>query len=329
MTPEALRTELSRGEIRCAYLIAGEERLFRDEALEALRAAVLEGGPADFNFDRIDGDVASVPRLLDSVRSLPVLAPRRLVVLREPEPRRGGAQALTDAIVELVDELRGGDAGPASTVLVVTAAGIDRRARWVRAFQEPAVIVDCAPPRGARAVLTFVRDEARRQGLRLEPGVAELLAERVGARLLMLRNELAKAALTAGEDGRVTRAQVAAATGDVAEEPIWDLTDAIGEGRAADALSVLSKLLRSGAPPVVVLGSVANHFRKLARLRDGGRVAGHPFAIRKLEKQVSRYGSDQLLGCLRSIYETDAALKGQGALPPVLALERLVLNLAG
>ena len=191
------------------------------------------------------------------------------------------------------------------------------------------MIVDCAPPRGARAVLTFVRDEARRQGLRLERGVAELLAERVGARLLMLRNELAKAALTAGEDGRVTRAQVAAATGDVAEEPIWDLTDAIGEGRAADALSVLSKLLRSGAPPVVVLGSVATHFRKLARLRDGGRVAGHPFAIHKLEKQVSRYGSDQLLGCLRSIYETDAALKGQGALPPVLALERLVLNLAG
>ena len=91
MTPEALRTALSRGEIRCAYLIAGEEPLFRDEALEALRAAVLAGGPADFNFDRIDGDTASVPRLLDSVRSLPVLAPRRLVVLREPEPRRGGA----------------------------------------------------------------------------------------------------------------------------------------------------------------------------------------------------------------------------------------------
>ena len=329
MTPEALRAELSAGQIRCAYLLAGDEPLLRDDALAALREAVLAGGPADFNFDRIDGDGASPARLLDSVRSLPVLAQRRLVVLREPESRRGGSPALTDAIAELVAELRASQPAPTGTVLVVTATGVDRRARWARAFQEPAASVDCAPPRATRAVLDFLRDEARRQGLRLERGVAELLAERVGPRLLVLRNELAKAALTAGEGGQVTRAQVAAATGDVAEEPIWDLTDAIGEGRIADALAVLSKLLRAGAPPVVVLGSLATHFRKLTRLREGGRVTGHPFAIRKLEKQASRYAPDRLVGCLRSIHETDAALKGQGALPPVLALERLVLNLGG
>ena len=32
--------------------------------------------------------------------------------------------------------------------------------------------------------------------------------------------------------------------------------------------------------------------------------------------------------CLRAIHETDEALKGQGALPPDLALERLVLGLS-
>jgi hypothetical protein len=36
-----------------------------------------------------------------------------------------------------------------------------------------------------------------------------------------------------------------------------------------------------------------------------------------------------LLTCLAAIHETDTALKGAGALPPDLALERLVVGLSG
>jgi len=68
--------------------------------------------------------------------------------------------------------------------------------RWVRAFDEPCAVVDCAPPRGGAALAAFVQAEAGRRGLRLEPGVADLLAERVGPQLLLLRSELEKAAPT-------------------------------------------------------------------------------------------------------------------------------------
>ena len=134
--------------------------------------------------------------------------------------------------------------------------------------------------------------------------------------------------LLAGPGETVSRAHVGVGTTDVAEEPIWDLTDAIGEGRGADALGVLAKLMRAGAPPPVVLGALASHFRRLLRVRAGGKVAAAPFVRRKLESQAGRYSERRLLACLRAIQQTDLALKGAGGLRPELALERLVMGLA-
>lgn len=324
MTPDELESELAAGRLRPAYLVAGDEPLLRDDAMAALRRAVLEGASADFNLDKLPAASTSPGALRDALRMLPVMARRRLVWLREPEEARAAGRALLDALPDAVTELAGRD----DVVLVVTAVKIDRRERWVKAFGDPAALVVCEAPRDARGLAGFARAEAKRQGVGLEPAAAELLAERIGPQLLVLRQEIAKAALLAHPARTITRDHVARGVIDVAEEPIWDLTDAIGEGRPGDALATLGRLLRGGAPAPVVLASLASHFRKLARVRAGARLAGPPFVLRKLESQARRYALQRLLAHLEAIHRTDEALKGKGGLPPELALERLVLGLA-
>jgi DNA polymerase-3 subunit delta len=262
--------------------------------------------------------------LLDAVRTLPVLAPRRLVVLREPEPARAKARGLTDALSEALVAVKDGR----DTVLVVLAEKVDGRSRWVKAFGNDAV-VRCDPPRKGRVLSDFIAAEASRQGVDVDQAAIALLAERVGPQLLMLRQEIAKAALFAGPGEKVNAKHVVESTSDVAEEPIWDLTDAIGEGRCGDALALLGKLLRSGSAPPAILGAFAGHFRKLTSVRSGGVVTGAPFAIRKLEGQSRRFSPGRLLSCLAAIHQTDLALKGAGGIPSELALERLVIALAG
>jgi DNA polymerase-3 subunit delta len=322
VTLEELREELARGELRPAYLLLGAEALLRDEALAALRTAVLGPGPADFDLDRLDGERLTPSALVEAVRTLPVVAPRRLVILREPEPR-ATARGVGEALALLLPEL-----GSGATVLVVVAEKADARMRWVKAFPAEAIL-RCEPPRGERELVAFVRDEARRHGVKLEPGVAELLAERVGPQLLLLRREIEKLALLAPVGGSVGRAEVVAGTPLLAAEPVWDLTDAIGEGRTAEALRLLARLLAGGTAPPLLLGSLASHFRRLLRLRSGGSVQAPPFVRRKLDQQARRYGPRRLGACLRAIHETDLALKGAGHVPPELALERLVLGLVG
>jgi DNA polymerase-3 subunit delta len=324
MTPDALVDELRSGTLRAAYLLIGEEPLLRDDALAAVREAALDTATQEFDFDRLDGATTSPAALFDALRALPVLSTRRLVWLREPAEAKGKAGPLLEALTEAIGEVR----GRSDLVLVVTATRADRRERWVRAFIEPAAVVSCDPPKGRVPLLAFVREEAHRQGLSLEEGVAEVFAERVGPQLLVLRQEIAKAALLAAPARRLSRTHVEGSAIDVAEDPIWDLTDALGEGRSGQALAVLSKLLRHGTPEPVVLSTLAGHFRKLLRLRSGGTIAAPPFVVQKLEKQGRRYTTARLVQHLAAIHSTDEALKGRGGLPPALALERLVLSLS-
>ena len=323
MTLDELRSELEAAQVRSSYLVVGAEPLLRDDALEAIRIAVLGDGPSDFDYERLDGEMITGAALLDAVGTLPVLAPRRLVVLCGPEAARAKARGLTDALGEALVALE----DSRETVLVVLAEKVDGRSRWVKAFGS-ASVVHCDPPRGGRALSAFIAAEASRQGVALDPAAIALLAERTGPQLLMLRQEIAKAALFVAPGEQVKAKHVAESTSDVAEEPIWDLTDAIGEGRCGDSLALLGKLLRSGSAPPAILGAFVGHFRKLTSVRSGGVVTGPPFAIRKLEGQSLRFSPGRLLSCLAAIHQTDLALKGAGGIPSELALERLVIALA-
>ena len=320
MKPEALREEVEAGTLRPAYLLAGGEPLLRDDCLRVIREAVLDESMKDWNFERLAGDATKPGALADALSTLPIMAERRLVLLEEPDGRRGAG--LGDALAELVPGL----AVEGPTLLVVRTSKADKRSRWVKAFGDAKV--DCEAPSSSREVAAFVRSEARVQGLSLEKGAAEALAERVGPQLLLLRQEIAKLGLLAGADGKITRAHVGAGTPQTAEESIWDLTDAIGEGRTADAVALLARLQGGGAPAPVILGSLVSHFRRLLRAGHGGEVSGPSFVRKKLESRARRCGARRLRACMDAIHETDLAIKGAGALRPELAMERLVLALS-
>ncbi len=324
MTPDALREELAAGRLRPAYLLAGEEALLREAGLRALREAVLGDAANDFDFDRLEGDRTSAGALVDALRALPVLAKRRLVVLREPEARKGRSEGLVDALGAAVAEL----AEQEQTVLVVLASRIDRRSRWVRAFAEPAALVACDPPKGTKAVAAFAVEEAKRQGIPLGAGAAQALAEAVGPQLLRLRSELEKASLLAGPGKRVSRDHVLEAVSAVSDEKVWELTDATFDGRSADALVALSRLLAGGVAAPLVLGALASQLRKLVRARAGETPRGHPFVVRRIEAQARRQSLRRLLAGLRAAEEADERLKGRGGLAADRVLERLVLGLS-
>lgn len=325
MQLDDLKHELGQGKVRPAYLLGGAEPLLREEGLVSIRNAVVEPQAADFNVDRLHGSDTSSAALQDSLQSLPIMAERRLVILLEPENRRGSAsKALTDTLAQLVSEC----ADWTQTVLVVSSAKLDRRARWVKAFREPAALLDCQPPKPGKALLAFIEGEAQREEIVLAKGVPNLLAERMGPQLMLIRQEVSKLRLLVGEGETVTRDHILESSRDLAEQPIWDLTDAIGAGHAAEAIRHLNRILEMGAPDMVVLAGLATHFRRLTRVREGLAVSGPPFVVRKLEKQARRYSLLGLRRCLEAIHGVDLALKGAGKLRDEAALESLVLDLS-
>jgi DNA polymerase-3 subunit delta len=323
---EELEKELAKGRFRPAYLVAGEEPLLRDAALRLLRDHVVEPAAADFNFDRFSGETATAARLTDAVRALPVMAARRLVILDEPvvARRKAASEALTEAILELVKAMDAED----TSVLVVVAAKADKRMRWVKGFKQPAAVVECDAPKKTPQIVKWIRGEAERQEIVLARGSAELLAERIGPQLLLLRNELAKVALLAPPGEPVTPTHVNAAASLVAEESIWDLTDAIGGGQVSAAVGQLGRMLSAGSAPEAVLGALAGHYRRMARLKDDDKTVVSSWMADKLAGQGKRYTWPRLLDCLAAIQQADTGLKGASPLPREMQIEQLVIELA-
>ena len=323
--PELLK-ELADGQVRPAYLLAGSEPLLRDDALAGIEERVLAEGPRDFNRASLEVSKASPGRLEEELDSLPVMAERRLVILKETEGRGAKLDAKWTSGIE--SWLERADAR-AHSVLVVIVNKADKRSKWVKSFKNPHATIVCDPPKGARELASFLKLEAQRQGVELTADAAGLLGERVGPQLLLLRQEIEKARLLSGEGAPIERKHVEMSVSAVAEEPIWDLTDAIGQGRTAEAVDLLSRLLSQGAAAPAVLGALASHFRRLVRVGHGESVGGPPFVVRKLEQQARRYPARRLVACLRAIHRADVELKGASVMRPERALEQLVLSLAG
>ncbi len=82
MTPEEAIAEAAAGKLRPVYLVLGEERLLVDRVVHALREAAGKGGVAGFNEDKFTAGEAPIGAILGATRMIPMMAPRRFVLVR-------------------------------------------------------------------------------------------------------------------------------------------------------------------------------------------------------------------------------------------------------
>ena len=87
LAPSALRNQIDSGQLDPVYLVRGTDEYEKDEIVETFESAV-EEELRPFNVDRFDGmDAAkvSVGDLLGALKTLPMMAPKRLVIVQRAE----------------------------------------------------------------------------------------------------------------------------------------------------------------------------------------------------------------------------------------------------
>lgn len=309
------------------YLVHGGEDLLRAEAVAAIRAAVLDDDLAAFNEDRFEGGACRADDVVAAARTVPVMAERRLVVVRNVDRFR------PDELAPLADYLD--DPSP-TTCLVLEGAKVDLRRVPFPAVKKAGQVLACGPPR-ERDLAGWIRERARALGRGIAPEAAEFLATYAGGSLAVLASELEKAAAYAGEGAAIDLDAVEQTVGSGRVHSVFELTDALGERRAGPALAALTTLLDAGEAPLKVQAIVVGHFRLLWRARealaDGARdlasaLGVHPFRARKLGAHARRYTDPELADAFVRFARVDFDLKG-GAASPRRVLEDQVLALCG
>jgi DNA polymerase-3 subunit delta len=321
-----LLADIEGGRLEPLYLLAGE-RFEVERVAAALRQAALGGEGNAFNFDSLEASVHGPEDILAAARTMPMFGARRLVQVRQVEALS------TEALTKLVPYVE--DPAP-STCLVLLAAKVDARTRFVKQVKKHGVFADYSPLK-ERQVPAWLAAEARRAKIHLDPGAAERVADAVGADKGQLASALERLALYVGPGKSVRPDDVDDLLAQTRQRSIFELTNAVGRGQRREALLVLRRMLQDRESPVRIVVMLARHLRQLwmaKELAEQGtdpkaiapRIGVHPFFVRDMVGQARRFSRPRLARTHRALFEADWGLKSS-RLPDAVVLERLVLEL--
>jgi DNA polymerase-3 subunit delta len=321
-------------------VVFGDELFLRREALLRIRAAVLEGEEGDFSRTDFEGDTAEFRDVAGELCTVAMFGPRRLVVVEE-------ADAFVSRYREALEEYV---AQPSPRgVLALDVKTWPGTTRLYKAVEARGLAIDCTAPPDARLARWLADWAGHKHRVHLAVPVAEVLVEMVGPELGLLDQELAKLALLAADDKKITLEMIGRAVGGWRAKTTWEMLDAALDGKTAEAMLQLDRLLAAGEAPVGLLGQISASLRRLAaatRLVLQGEAAGHPpgrrttlaqalaaagvrpFVLQKAERQLRRLGRARGSRIYHWLLEADLDLKGDSAMPPRLILERLIIRLA-
>jgi DNA polymerase-3 subunit delta len=301
LTLAQLRQQLKSGKTDPLYALVGQDDAEK-ASVAAEFAELVDEGLRAFNFERLYGGEMKADDLLQATGMLPMMAPRRVVVILEAErlliPKREGKAA-----DEEQDRLEAFIKAPPPHCTVVFVCGaIDRRRRAVKILLDRANVVDCGTIADAADAERWVKVRAAREGVNLDAGAVRALVARGGLDVVRLRSGLERVILYAMDQPTITAddvKQVMSVPPDA--EEAFGIADAIRAGDPAAALRQLGAALDNGAQPVFVLGQIRS--------------------------AAERTPAPRLRSAIDAVFRTDLALKSSGGDPRIL-LERLVVELS-
>jgi DNA polymerase-3 subunit delta len=297
-----VRRQIASGTVSPLYLILGADEAGK-LALAGDFPGLVDPELRPFNVDRLYGGEATGMAVVDAARTLPMMVPRRVVLLLHAErllvPKKDSETTSKD-----LEALEAYVKAPVDTACVVlVASGLDKRRSLTKMLLTKAAVVECEGPADAAEAARWVRDRVSQEGMTIDQRAARLVADRVGPDIGRLRADVERLVLYAMGNKAITAADVLEVVGAPTSQDDWGVTRAIERGAAGDALRELGLMMDGGAVPYMILGQLAWFVR-------------------------TKTPASRVTSAVEAVFRTDLAIKTSAGDPRTL-LERLVVELCG
>jgi DNA polymerase-3 subunit delta len=334
---EDLATAFRHRHFQPLYFFFGEEGLLMDELQALLVEHALPPHERAFNLDVVFGPEAAAPAVLALFAQFPMMAERRVVVVRAFE--RLDENRLFTAYAERPN--------PQAVVLLLCTGKPNLTQHPYRALKQHAVWAEFKPLYD-RQMPGWIAQRLKAKGYKPEGGAAQMIAEAVGADLRAAAAEVDKLAAYVGERKAVTEEDVVRAAGHSREHNVFELQRAVGQGEHARALAIGEALLAQAAnrrsEAIGIVAVLAAYFTRLQKLSaclrqrmPEAEMARHvgvsPFFLREYLTALRLFPAADLARALGALLAADDELKGgserEARLILTLALGRLRARQSG
>jgi DNA polymerase-3 subunit delta len=336
---KALHAALKKREFEPVYYFHGDDDFLKEARLRDVIDGAIDSSTRDFNLDVRRGAEVDAEGLDTLLSSLPMLADKRVAVIREVDKLKKDARKVLDSYLTHPSK---------DTVLILTTpTGV----KADKALLDRSVDVEFAPLTGDRVpkwVAYHTDSVLHRQ---ITPDAVTLLVEATGDDLQQLAVELDK--LASFTDGTIDEKAVEAVVGIRRGDSPGDLLDAVAARDAATALKILPGILQHSKISAVMLvmnlttQTLAIGYGAAARARGSnpgalygelmnllkttGAFPGRPWgeAVNAWTKHATRWSVSDVNVALAALLATDVALKDTRISSEEQLLTSLILSLCG
>lgn len=310
--------DVKNGNFVPVYLLMGTEPYYPDLVCDEIIKYALTDSERDFNqtvFYGLDTDAGTVA---SECRSYPMMAERRLVVLKEAQSMK----TLEDLATYVSDPME-------STVLVILmhGASADKRRALYKNVQKKGVVLVSDALRDYE-MPQWITSFYKSRGLDIEPAAAALLAEYAGTDMsrIMLETEKMQKNLPEGTV-RVNAADIEKNVGISRQFSIFELTKALSYMKAEKALKIAAYI--GNGPKFMLLLATAplyTHFYRILKYEaallknpamskaDRAKLLGvNPYFMEEYDVAARNYPIRRCMKVISLLEEYDFKGKGGGS----------------
>ena len=331
---QELKTAIRNREPERLYIFHGEEVFLLHYYLEQLRTKLLDELTESFNYHRLNQDNFDVQSFADAVENLPMMAERTMVQVDEIDlfkQNEGDRERICQTLSDIPDYC---------TVVFTyetTQWKPDKRLKklW-EAIDRNGTIVEFAK-QNQRDLVAWITRHFAAQKKRISTELCTYLIDITGGTMTALSSDISKICAYSGAE-EICRQDIDAVTEPVLDAVVFQMTDLMGAGKYGQALVKLQQLLKMQQEPLVILGAIGGHFRRLSTARtllERGKGAGDlmklcgmaDYPARKTMDAARRFDPEFCRKAAELILETDYQMKTSSDDPERL-LELLLMRLA-
>ncbi len=298
------------GKFAPVYFFSGEEAGLIDEGVQLLLDKLVTPEMRDFNFDLFYANEVTAKRVLDIVRSYPMMTAHRVVLLREVHKMSPND---LNALAEYVKK------PSATTYLILTQRDKSSTKKGLEAIRKAAVYVECRSLYDNQ-VAPWIQDYVKRLGQHIAPDAAQFLATEVGGSIHALKSELEKIQIYLGAATAITLEHAQHVAGTRREFSVFSLQEAFAEKNLESALRIAEELVVN-TNLTAVLSSLTRYFnhlylaKALARRQELNTLAEktgvHAFFAERLQKAAHGYEVETILNAFEVLHHVEVLAKSQ------------------
>lgn len=324
---EQLLQDIKQKTYKNIYLLCGEEAYLRNQYKKKLKEALVAEGDT-MNYSYYEGKDIIVHEVIDMAETLPFFADRRVLMIENSGFFKNKCEELADYMAEI----------PESSFFIFVETELDKRNRLYKEVKKRGRIVEFGTQK-EDTLMKWILGMLKKEGKNITGETMQTFLTKTGSDMQLIKNELDK--LTAYAEGRdvITTEDVEHVCTTQTTNKIFEMVNAIADGKQKKALELYEDLLALKEPPMRILFLIARQFHQLYQVKllskegvpqaEIAKQAGIvPFAVKKYQTQAKSFSEEELRGAVEECVAGEEAVK-TGAMNDRLSVELIIMKYSG